>query len=44
VPPRGDALGPALDRIRARFGEHAIGVGVRDPDKLTPGDRKKRGV
>jgi DNA polymerase-4 len=41
---RGDALGPVLDRIRARFGEHAIGVGVRDPDKLTPGDRKKRGV
>jgi len=38
---RGDALGPVLDRIRARFGEHAIGVGVRDPDKLTPHDRKK---
>jgi DNA polymerase-4 len=40
---RSAKLGPALDRIRARFGEDAIQVGGRAPDKLTPSSRKKRG-
>jgi DNA polymerase-4 len=47
APDGGDArsskLGPALDSIRARFGEDAIQVGGRAPDKLTPSSRKKRG-
>jgi DNA polymerase-4 len=41
---RGGRLGPALDAIRERFGEQAIRVGARAPEKLTPSDRKKRGV
>lgn len=40
---RSGKLGPALDRIRARFGDDAIQVGGRAPDKLTPSSRKKRG-
>jgi nucleotidyltransferase/DNA polymerase involved in DNA repair len=40
---RGRKLGPALDRIRERFGEDAIQVGGRAPDKLTPSSRKKHG-
>jgi DNA polymerase-4 len=41
---RGAKLGPALDAIRARFGEHAIQVASKDPEKLTPSLRKKSGV
>ena len=42
---RSAKLGPALDAIRARFGEHAIQVATKDPEKLTPSHRKKaRGV
>jgi DNA polymerase-4 len=40
---RSKRLGPALDTIRQRFGEHAIRVGVEAPEKLTPSTRKKRG-
>jgi DNA polymerase-4 len=40
---RSAKLGPALDAIRARFGEHAIQVATKDPEKLTPSLRKKRG-
>ena len=40
---RSQKLGPALDAIRARFGEDAIAVGSGAPDKLTPSSRKKRG-
>jgi DNA polymerase-4 len=40
---RSAKLGPALDAIRARFGEEAIHVATRQPDKLTPSSRKKRG-
>jgi len=38
-----DKLGPALDAIQARFGRGAIGRGVTDPGKITPGMSKKRG-
>ena len=41
---RSKKLGPALDDIRARFGERAIHLGIEDPHKLTPSTRKKRGV
>jgi DNA polymerase-4 len=40
---RSAKLGPALDAIRARFGEQAIHVATKDPEKLTPSLRKKRG-
>ena len=40
---RSQKLGPALDAIRARFGEAAIAVASGAPDKLTPSLRKKRG-
>jgi len=40
---RSQKLGPALDAIRARFGDGAIGVASGAPDKLTPTSRKKRG-
>jgi DNA polymerase IV len=40
---RSAKLGPALDAIRARFGEHAIQVATKDPEKLTPSLRNKRG-
>jgi DNA polymerase-4 len=36
-------LGPALDAIRRRFGEHAIAVATGDPEKATPTTRKKHG-
>jgi DNA polymerase-4 len=41
---RRQKLGPALDAIRARFGEHIIAVATKDPPKLTPSEHKKRGV
>ncbi|HEY2734062.1 MAG TPA: DNA polymerase IV [Polyangiales bacterium] len=41
---RSAKLGPALDAIRARFGEQAIHVATRQPDKITPSSRKKRGA
>jgi DNA polymerase IV len=41
---RSAKLGPALDAIRARFGEHAIQVATKDPEKLTPSLRNKRGT
>jgi DNA polymerase IV len=37
-------LGPALDAIRARFGDRAVRFGSEEPKKLTPSMRKKRGV
>ncbi|MEY4575968.1 MAG: hypothetical protein RL701_671 [Pseudomonadota bacterium] len=40
---RSAKLGPALDAIRQRFGEDAISIGSKGPDKLTPSARKKRG-
>jgi len=40
---RAAKLGPALDRIRARFGEAAIQPAIKDPEKLSPSLRKKRG-
>jgi len=40
---RSAKLGPALDAIRARFGEQAIHVATKDPQKITPSLRKKRG-
>jgi DNA polymerase-4 len=40
---RSQKLGPALDAIRARFGEAAIAVGTGAADKLTPSSQKKRG-
>jgi DNA polymerase IV len=36
-------LGPALDAIRARFGEGAIQLAVKNPEKITPSLRKKHG-
>jgi DNA polymerase IV len=41
---RARKLGPAVDRIRERFGADAIRLGTGDPAKLTPTMRKKRGV
>jgi DNA polymerase-4 len=41
---RSKKLGPALDAIRARFGEGVLQVAGPAPDKLTPSMRKKRGV
>jgi DNA polymerase-4 len=38
-----DRLGPALDAIRARFGDRAIGRAVQALEKATPALRKKRG-
>jgi DNA polymerase-4 len=40
---RAAKLGPALDAIRSRFGEQAIQVGAKAPQKLSPTLRKKRG-
>ncbi|MET0389617.1 MAG: DNA polymerase IV [Polyangiales bacterium] len=40
---RSAKLGPALDQIRARFGDGAISVASHAPEKLTPSSRKKRG-
>jgi DNA polymerase-4 len=40
---RSAKLGPALDAIRSRFGEQAIHVAIKDPEKITPTLRKKRG-
>ena len=40
---RSAKLGPALDAIRARFGQNAIGVATQAPEKLTPSLQKKRG-
>jgi DNA polymerase-4 len=37
------ALGPALDAIRAKFGESAIGRAVAAPEKATPAMKRKRG-
>ncbi|HEX2878342.1 MAG TPA: hypothetical protein VHO25_02280, partial [Polyangiaceae bacterium] len=43
-PPRKDErLGPALDKIRERFGKTAIYRATVAPQKQTPGLRKKRG-
>jgi DNA polymerase-4 len=41
---RGRKLGPALDAIRKRFGEDAISVATKDPQKATFSTRKKSGV
>jgi hypothetical protein len=41
---RGGKLGPALDAIRKRFGDEAISVAAKDPQKATFSTRKKRGV
>jgi hypothetical protein len=40
---RSRKLGPALDAIRKRFGEGAIAVATKDPEKATPSLRKKHG-
>jgi len=40
---RAAKLGPALDAIRARFGESAIHLGSGAPEKITPSGRKKSG-
>jgi DNA polymerase-4 len=40
---RDDNLGPALDKIRERFGKSAIYRATVEPQKQTPGLRKKRG-
>jgi DNA polymerase-4 len=40
---RAAKLGPALDAIRARFGEGAIQPAIKNPEKLSPSLRKKRG-
>jgi DNA polymerase-4 len=40
---RSRKLGPALDAIRKRFGEGAITVATKDPEKATPSLRKKHG-
>jgi len=41
--PAGEKLGPALDRINARFGAGAIGRALDAPAKITPGRTRKRG-
>lgn len=40
---RSQKLGPALDQIRARFGDEVIRLGSKAPEKITPSGRKKRG-
>jgi DNA polymerase-4 len=40
---RSAKLGPALDAIRARFGQDAIAIAAQAPEKLTPSLQKKRG-
>ncbi len=40
---RDDNLGPALDKIRERFGKTAIYRATVEPQRQTPGLRKKRG-
>lgn len=41
---RSKKLGPALDAIRARFGEGVLQIAGPDPEKLTPSKHKKRGT
>jgi DNA polymerase-4 len=41
---RSRKLGPALDAIRRRFGDDAIAVATKDPEKATFSTRKKSGV
>ncbi len=41
---RSRKLGPALDAIRKRFGDDAIAVATKDPEKAAPTLRKKHGV
>jgi DNA polymerase-4 len=43
VTERAQKLGPALDAIRRRFGDQAIQIATKSPDKQTPSLRKKHG-